>query len=306
MYSPTLDDLRTLDAAIRTGSLSAAARELGVSQQAASSRLRELERLVGVTLAHRSATGVTPTESCRAVLAHVREVLDASARLDDVLAALSDQATVGSIAVGASQTVAAHLLPGWLVHLRRGQEATGRPATEIVLQTANSEQIIALVRSGGLDLGFIESPTLPTGLGHAAVARDRMVVAVHPKHEWVGRASLALELVASTPLVTRELGSGTRATFEAAVRHELGRDPAAPALVLATEAAVKSAVASGVAPAVLSELTIRDDVQLGRISAIPFEAPTISRLFTAIWRGTQRDLTGVRRELVATAASISG
>ncbi|QYM75144.1 LysR family transcriptional regulator [Leucobacter luti] len=69
MSSPDLIDLRCFEAAIRTGSISAAARELGVSQQAVSARLRSLERLVGITLIQRSPSGVAPTPAGDALLA---------------------------------------------------------------------------------------------------------------------------------------------------------------------------------------------------------------------------------------------
>lgn len=304
--SPDLIDLRCFEAAIRTGSISAAARELGVSQQAVSARLRSLERLVGITLIQRSPSGVAPTPAGDALLAWAREVLAAAAKLDEGIASLAGHAG-RSVTIGASQTVAAHLLPGWLLELRRAQLAAGRSPSETALRTANSTEIVAAVRAGELDLGFIESPDVPAGLGSAVVGRDRMVCAVAPDHAWAERDRVSLGEVAAVPLVTREVGSGTRAAFETAVRQlESGSAAPAhaltPALVLATEAAVRSAVAEGVAPAVLSELTVRDDVRLGRIVALPFAPDPLERPFTAVWRGSARDLAGPRRELVALAS----
>jgi DNA-binding transcriptional LysR family regulator len=65
---------------------------------------------------------------------------------------------------------------------------------------------------------------------------------------------------------------------------------------------VRSAVAQGVAPAVLSPLTVRDDVRLGRIVARAI-TPRVTRAFTAVWRGTDRDLVGRRRRLVEIATA---
>lgn len=300
--TPDLIDLRCFEAALRTGSLSAAGRELGVSQQAVSARLRGLERLIGNTLVMRSPAGVSPTPTGDALLAWAREVLDAAARLDEGIASLTGDRP-GTLVVGASQTVAAHLLPTWLLNLRRAQLAVGAEPSEVTLRTANSTEIVTAVRAGELDLGFIETPDAPRGLGSAVVGRDRMVVAVAAGHEWSARDSVALSEVAGVALVTREAGSGTRAAFEAAVAERLGRQAHAPALALATEAAVRSAVAQGVAPAVLSELTVRDDVRLGRIVALPIGPDPLERPFTAVWRGSAQDLTGLRRELVALAGS---
>lgn len=302
MATPSLTDLRFLESAARTGSLSAAARELGVTQQAVSARLRALERLIDVELLRRSHSGIALTAAGEVVLAEGRAVLAASARLDDAIASLRGPAAE-RIAVGASQTIASHLLPDWLLQLRRAQTGEGRPPTAVELRTANSEAIVAMVRSGALDLGFIEAPEAPRGLGTAVVREDRMVLALAPDHPWAGRGSVTLDEVAGIPLVAREEGSGTRAAFESAARAALGRAPADPLVTLATEAAVRSAVAHGVAPAVLSELTVQDDVRLGRIRAVGFSPEEVRRPFSAIWRGTRRDLTGARRELVAIAGS---
>ena len=302
MSSPSLSELRVFDCAVRTGSLSAAARELGLSQQAVSARLRGLERLLGLELVRRSPAGVTPTQVGDSVLAWAREVLDAAQRFDTSVAALHGETGAATLTVAASQTIAAHLLPDWIVELRSARIGADLPPTQTALRTANSAEVIALVRSGEADLGFIEHPDSPPGLGRAVIGQDRMLVAIAPQHPWAQRASIPLAELAATPLVTREEGSGTRAAFEAAVRERLGGEAARPLLSLATEAAVRSAVARGVAPAVLSELTVRDDVRLGRILALPITADPLLRPFAAIWRGGPRDLNGARRDLVEIAA----
>lgn len=302
MESPSLVEIRFLDSATRHGSFSAAARELGVTQQAVSARVRGLERRIGIPLLHRSPAGVAPTAAGEAVLAWGREVLAVVDRLDEGIASLRGQ-TAPSLAVGASQTIAGHLLPGWLLALRRRQSEAGRSPTDISLRAANSEEVVAMVRGGSIELGFIETPKLPGDLGSVTVSTDRMVAAVGPGHPWARRPSVSLAELGETALVAREPGSGTRDAFELAVRERLGRGPHSPAMVLATEAALRSAVAQGVAPAVVSELTVEDDVRLGRIRALPIAPDPIARPFSAIWRGSRHDLAGAKRELVSIASA---
>ena len=304
--TPTLAELRCFEAAIRTRALSAAARELGVSMQAVSARMQGLERQLGLELLVRSPGGVSPTPDGEAVLAWAREVLAAAERLDEGVASLRGDAQRRALRVGASQTVAAHLIPRWLVALRRQQLDAGRTPGEIALRTANSTEIETMLRAGEIDLGFVECPDPPRGLGAARIGTDRMVAAVAPGHPWAELAHVTLAQLAAEHLITREEGSGTRAAFEAAVRDRCGTEPAEPAVSLATEAAVRSVVASGAGAAVLSELAVADDVRLGRLRAIPIGPDPLTRPFTAIWRGSRRDLTGARRELVALAARESG
>lgn len=297
----TLAEARTLESAARTGSLSKAAAELGITQQAVSHRVRGLERALGFELLHRSHSGIATTEACEALLEHIAPLLSAESALHRAIEQLQ-QRTRQSMTVGASQTVASHLLPGWLDTLRTAQQRAGAPVTSVELHTANSAAIIAMVRSGELDLGFVETPELPHDLGTVTVHEDELILAVSPTNPLATQHNTTLDEVARLPLVTREHGSGTRAMFEAAA-HAHGLELAPPAVTLATEAAIRSAVAHGVAPAVLSDLTVRDDVRLGRILALRFQPAPLTRPLTAIWRGTARDLTGAHRELVETAAS---
>lgn len=301
---PELAELELLDAVARSGSLSAAARELGVSQQAVSSRLRGMERRLGLPLMTRSPGGAAPTPEGETLLSAAREVLAAARRLGETVDGLRGSRS-RTLSVAASQTIAAHLLPGWVLAMRRGQIERGSAPAESELRTGNSAEVIRLVRAGTADLGFIESPVVPSGLGIRRLRTDRMSLVVAPEHPWAERAGgVALVELAGTALVAREVGSGTREAYEVAVRARLGREPVGPAVVLSTEAAVRSAVAGGLGPAVLSELTVADDLRLGRVREVALLGEPITRPLAVIWRGSERDLFGAARELVEAAEAV--
>ena len=167
--------------------------------------------------------------------------------------------------------------------------------------TANSVEVEDLVRTGPADLGFIESPLVPTGLSQTTIRTDALGLVVAPAHPWAALGEVTMDEVADAELVAREEGSGTRQTWEAAVREHLGRDAAPPAVVLPTSAAVRSAVAEGLAPALLSRLAVADDVRLGRLAEVTMAGPPIVRPISALWRGMARDLTPTSRELLEVA-----
>ena len=79
-------------------------------------------------------------------------------------------------------------------------------------------------------------------------------------------------------------------------------------MVLPTSAAVRSAAAEGLAPALLSRLAVADDVRLGRLVEVPIAGPPIVRPISALWRGRARDLAPTSRELleVAVEATLAG
>jgi DNA-binding transcriptional LysR family regulator len=306
----TAHDLRALRALRevgRQGSIAAAASVLGVSQQALSARMRTLERATRVTLLARSPSGSHLTEQGRLVVGWAEDVLDAADRLEAGLRSIRSGVS-HRLAIAASQTIAEHLVPHWLVELRgveqAGVQEEGYPPTVVELTVANSTGVLELVRGGKAGLGFIETPHLPSDLVTEHVRDDELLVVTAPGHPWAGRRRpLGLSQIAATPLVMREAGSGTRDTL---TDHLAAQDPPLRptiAMELGTSAAVRSAIAAGVGPGVLSRLAVRDDLVLGRLVAVEVAGPPLIRELTAVWKPDDPlPPEGQRLLAVATAA----
>ena len=302
-----LGALRALREVGRQGSIAAAASVLGVSQQALSARMRTLERATGVTLLARSPSGSHLTEQGRLVVGWAEDVLDAADRLEAGLRSIRSGVS-HRLAIAASQTIAEHLVPHWLIELRgveqAGVQEAGYPPTVVELTVANSTGVLELVRAGKAGLGFIETPHLPSDLVTEHVRDDELLVVAAPGHPWAGRRRpLGLAQIAATPLVMREAGSGTRDTL---TDHLAAQDPPLRpriAMELGTSAAVRSAIAAGVGPGVLSRLAVRDDLVLGRLVAVEVAGPPLIRELTAVWKPDEPLAPeGQRLLAVATAA----
>ncbi|MCL2516841.1 MAG: LysR family transcriptional regulator [Microbacteriaceae bacterium] len=289
--------LRLLAAVAESGSISAAARTTGISQQAASARMRALEQRLGIPLLHRAArgTGLTPEGAIAAEWA--ADVAEAADRFEAGIAALRGRRA--PLRVAASLTVAEYLLPRWLITARMGASATDR---EISVTATNSTQVIDLVSAGTHPLGFIESPQSIGALHATMVARDELVVVVAPDHDWAARRTIGLGALAGTPLISRERGSGTRLNAERMMA-EAGHPAATPLVELPTTAAIRTAVESGAGAAILSILAVRDDIAAGRLVQVrvrelrfirelravygdaSLRAPELQRLLTVAARG---------------------
>jgi molybdate transport repressor ModE-like protein len=314
-HVPDLSALELLLAVARVGSLNSAAAELGVSQQAVSSRVRAMEAQAGVTLISRSARGSTLTAEGVVVAEWATRLLAVAAQLDAGIAALR-QDHRRRLRVSASLTVAEQLLPAWLVSFRAGARdpggtgsggtsaggtSAGGAGAEIVLTAANSDAVIAHVSDGRADVGFIEGPHVPAALRRRVVARDRLVVVVPPAHAWARRGTVTAAELAATPLVSREEGSGTRDALTAALTATLGphAGQAPVALSLSTTAAIRAAVLAGAGPAVLSDLAVGDDIAAGRLAAIAVPGLDLRRALRAVWRGSAVLPAGPARDLVS-------
>ncbi|MFD5592437.1 LysR family transcriptional regulator [Streptomyces griseorubiginosus] len=288
---PDLGALELLLAVARLGSLGGAARELGITQPAASSRIRSMERQLGVALVDRSPRGSRLTDAGALVTDWARRIVEAAEAFDAGAQALRDRRD-SRLRVAASMTIAEYLLPGWLLALR-----AGRPDTAVSLHAGNSATVAERLLSDEADLGFVEGLTVPSGLDSVVIAHDHLIVVTSPAHPWARRRRpLEAGELAATPLILREKGSGTRQVLDAA----LG-GLARPLIELSSTTAVKAAAVGGAGPAVLSELAVGEELAMRRLVAVPVAGVSLARDLRAVWLtghrpvGPARDLLSLTR-----------
>ncbi|KMO82499.1 LysR family transcriptional regulator [Mycolicibacterium chlorophenolicum] len=302
---PDLVALEVLLSIARTGSLSAAGRQCGMTQQAVSARVAALESQTGVRMVRRSRTGSELTPAGVVTAQWADRLLGVAHEVDAGLATLRADSK-SRVRVHASLTIAELLMPRWLVTLRTALERHGDAVPEVILTAENSEHVIAAVLHGDADVGFIESPGTARGLRSRIVAYDELVLVVPAAHRWTRRSQpIEIAELAQTALVTREPGSGTRDYLTTALAATGGGVvQAAPVLELSTAAAVRAAVLAGAGPAVMSRLAVSDDLSLGRMRAIPVRELDLHRSLRAIWVGSRTPPAGAVRDLLGHITSV--
>ena len=297
---PDLDGLRLLVAIARGGSIGAAARTLGVTQQSASERLRSVEAQVGLTLVQRGARGSGLTAAGTVLVEWSTRLLDLAEEIDHAIEGLRGDRS-RELAVWASMTVAESLLPRWLVLLRERQLAEGLTPTSVGLVAANSDAVLAAVRDQQADLGFVEGSRPPRDLRWTAVSTDELVlVAAAGTPLSRRRAPLTPAEVAGLTLTTREQGSGTRQVVEHALA-EHGLSLGGALVELTTGSAVRAAVVAGGPPAFLSRAVVAGDLDAGRLALVPTRDLRLRRTLRAVWAGGRHPPPGPVRELVGIA-----
>ncbi|MBB3052535.1 DNA-binding transcriptional LysR family regulator [Prauserella isguenensis] len=295
---PDIDSLRLLVLVGEHRSLTTAAEQAGTTQPAASKRISALERRLGVRLLDRSPTGSTLTADGRLICSWAERVLEDVHLLVEGVNALRRERTA-QLSLAASLTVAEHLLPTWIGDLRRRL-----PDLHVGLQVLNSTRVCELVQHGEIDLGFIESPRRLRGLRSQIVARDRLVLVVAPGHRWARRRTpVGAAELAATALISRESGSGTRDTVEQALL-ATGLTPVEPLVELGSATAVRSSVATGAGPALLSELVVAADLAAGTLREVATTGVDLRRTLRAIWH-TGAAPSGAAAELLTLAARTS-
>ena len=129
------DDQRAFLAVLDAGSLSGAARLLGVAQPTVRARIEALEQALGTILFTRSVNGLMPTEQARALADSVRAMAKASEAFVRAASAAPGEAA-GTVRISVSDFVGIEVLPAMLASLRETHPAI---TAEISLSNASAD-----------------------------------------------------------------------------------------------------------------------------------------------------------------------
>ncbi|AMN80373.1 LysR family transcriptional regulator [Pseudomonas azotoformans] len=140
MNAPQLqwETQRAFLAVLRTGSLSGAARLLGIAQATARRRIEALEQSVGVSLFIRSPQGLLPTDMARELIGHV-EAMAVAANAFNRAASADSAVAAGTVRLTCGQLLGVEVLPPLLRTLRRSH-----PQLAMELSVSNRLQALAL------------------------------------------------------------------------------------------------------------------------------------------------------------------
>lgn len=188
---------RTFLAVLTEGSLSGAARTLGITQPTAGRHIAALEAAFGQTLFTRSQTGLLPTEAATALQGFAETMRSTAAALERAAASRGAE-LAGVVRISASEVVAVEVLPPILADLRRSapgvvielvatnrvQDLLQREVDIAVRMTEPQQDVLIARRVGAIELGlyarddYLQAhgvPKTPAALTqHALIGFDRM------------------------------------------------------------------------------------------------------------------------------------
>lgn len=297
----TLEQLRIFLAVAEREHVTRAAEALNLTQSAVSGAINALESRHGVKLFHRVGRRIELTEAGTILIDQARAILTQVRAAEIAMADLSDIRR-GTLTVFASQTIASYWLPRRLVEFN-----SLYPQIDLRLEVGNTAQCTQAVIAGVADLGFVEGSIDEPSVSIELVATDRLVVVVGAEHPWARKPPTLPRDLGGTGWVLREPGSGTRSSFEDALRGtEVGPDALHVAIELPSNEAVCAAVAASRLATAVSETVAEPGINAGRLVPVPFELPF--RAFSLI-RHRERHRTRASeafREMVMVGADGTG
>jgi DNA-binding transcriptional LysR family regulator len=245
MRSLNIDQLRTLQAVVESGSFSAAARKLHLSQPAVSVQIRELERRFAVKLIERFGKQAHATPPGRDLLEAAAHIFNACDGADAVMQRYRD-GWIGRVRLATTITAQMYVLPPILRKL-----SDDYPGIDLHVRNLPTQESTTAILQNEIDLAIVTMPVDKAQLQVTPIWSDSMV-AIHPSNARGLPDRVTPEFVMSQQLLLEHVQAGLhQLVMQWMAEH--GYTPRVR-MHLGTVEAVKSAVASSLGMSIVPQM----------------------------------------------------
>lgn len=281
-------DMKRLDffcQVVELKSFTRAAEKLHLTQPTVSEGVRLLEETLGESLLDRMGREVLPTPAGKVLYRYARRILQLR---DEAKRAVSElrESGGGLLSIGASTIPGAYLLPRLIETFSKEV-----PGAEVALKISGTGRVLDDLVQERLELALVGGMSNVRGLEWHACFGDELTLIVPPTHRWASRKVIEPAEMLEEPILLREAGSGTRTTLE----QYLQQNKVEPAKLhvlaeMGSNEAVKQGVRGGLGIAVISGLSVSDEIERGDLVALKLAGDPLSRPFYLVQR-SGRQLT---------------
>jgi DNA-binding transcriptional LysR family regulator len=268
----TVTQLRSFLAVVRTGSVTAAAEELVVSQPSVSAAVSALSRELGVELTERVGRSIRPSAAGTVFASYAADIvglLDQGARA----AREAARQTASELRIGAVTTAGEHIGPQLMQAF-----AALHPEITLTVDVGNRARVFERLRSHRSDVAIGGRPP-DDGVVGEPFLDNQIIVVTAPDDPLAKRRRVPVEELGSRPWLLREEGSGTRSmTEEFLTSHDLHP----PIRTLGSNGAIKQAARVGLGVSLQSSLATELEVEHGLLGTIDVDVPLPRRQWYVI------------------------
>jgi DNA-binding transcriptional LysR family regulator len=279
MQTQPLDSrqLRAFVTVVRTGSFTAAARELFLSQSAISHSLRALEEDVGCRLLNRVNKKTILTPAGEHLLHHAERILGQMTVARDELARLNEWGR-SKIRLGASTTACQYILPKVFTAFKESF-----PKCHITIEPGDTPELIDLLHNRQIDIAIALEPKHLEQLEYSGLFSDELNFVVSPDHPWAKRGHCTR---AEIPTQNYIFYSKNSFTFRMVEKYFTEDDMVLNSVMeLGSMEAIKEMVKLGMGVSVLASWLVRRDLAEGSLVALPLGRRKLKRNWGVLtWR----------------------
>jgi len=284
--SITLTQLRSFLAVVRTGSVTAAADELLVTQPSVSAAVTALSKELGVGLTERVGRSIRTSAAGDAFAPYASDVIGLLGQ-GQRAAAEAASAAGRQLRIAAVTTAAEHVVPPLMQAF-----SAAHPDVELMVEVGNRGRVFEHVAEHTADVAIGGRPPSDGRLVGGAFMENEIVLIGPPDDPLSNRRSIPLNELSDRVWLLREEGSGTRAmTEQFLAAHELRPR----VLTLGSNGAIKQASRAGLGVSLQSRTAVSLELEAGLLSELRIPERLPKRQWYVL-----RSATGPVREAVKT------
>ncbi|MBE9041737.1 LysR family transcriptional regulator [Oscillatoriales cyanobacterium LEGE 11467] len=276
MLHATLHQLKVFETVARHSSFTRAAAELSISQPTVSSQVKQLTKAIGLPLFEQIGKQLYLTDVGRELLVTSQGVFE---KLDNFEMKVADfkGAKEGKLRL-AVVTTAKYFVPQLL-----GAFCQQYPAIDISLQVTNHQKLKRRMLENEDDLYILSQPPEDLDLHLQAFLDNPLVVVARSDCELARKKNMPIEYLDREKFIMREPGSGTRQAIEKLFsKHKISIEVR---LELGSNEAIKQAILGGLGISILSQHTLRYELERGELAILDVQKFPIQRHWYVAYLG---------------------
>ena len=266
--------LKIFHSVARLLSFTKASEELFISQPAVTKSIKELESEFGIRLFNRKGSKIELTEAGQVLLKYSTQILSIENKINYDISQLKNKYT-GGLKIGASTTIGQYVLPPVLALFNKKY-----PEIKISLSNNNTQVIEKSLIDGLIDIGVVEGNSKNKQLKYIPFLKDEIVAIAHTSQKLSQLEELSLEEFVSTPLVLREIGSGSLEVISDKLKeHNIRIKDLNILMNLGSTESIKSFLANSNSLGLISINAISNELLEGKFKIIDIKGIDFERLF---------------------------
>nr|WP_320048206.1 selenium metabolism-associated LysR family transcriptional regulator [uncultured Desulfuromonas sp.] len=275
-------DIRRLEVfckVVDLGSFTRAAEAALLSQPSVSEHIRTLEEHYNEKLIDRLGRRAQPTHAGKILYQYARRIIQLKDEADQAIKQFQGNLS-GKLAVGASTIPGAYLLPPLIDSFKSCYSSI-----ELMLKISGTTAVVEEILKGTLELGLIGTMWKDQRVECEEMFSDELVLTVYPDHPWAKRSSVYPGELLEVPFILREPGSGTRIEMTQGLKKAGVEVPHFQVVAeVGSNEAVRQGVRARIGVAILSSLSVSEDIERGSLVSVPIEGVTMPRSFYLVQR----------------------
>ncbi len=255
---------------VREGHLTNVAKGMGLSQSAISMSIKELENILGNPLFDRINKKLILNEMGRSFKKEIAPIIK---KLNDIEYEFKNTLNKGVVRVGASTTIVDYLMPPIICSYMNSY-----PDVKIGLKEGNTHQIVELLKSGKIDVGFIEGIVHDPEIIKEVIGVDELIVVTTDSSL---NRELFIDTIQDRKWVLREEGSGTREVFLDYIKDKV--DHINIFLELGHTESIKSLLMNHRCITCISKIAVKDEIRKNKLIRVRLKNFECKRDFLMIY-----------------------